>query len=198
MLVVLAALNRETGVFLPLALFLASLTLPPRFSLTALRTELGRRETRWALAYVLLSTTIFAGLRLLRGSAPPVDELADVMTRNLERNNLIAAGMILLVFLGFGWVFAVRGFTRSPPFVRRLARVAPWYLAAFAIWGWWREARILTSLYPVLVPLVLSYCYTARSNEDDDSDIAAPPRRASTTLICRSAELRSYSSRTRS
>ena len=91
---------------------------------------------------------------------------------------ILLYAMIVLVFLGFGWVFAVRGFTRSPPFVRRLARVVPWYLAAFAIWGWWREARILTSLYPVLVPLVLSYCYTARSNEDDDSDTAARPTRA--------------------
>ena len=41
-------------------------------------------------------------------------------------------------------------------------RVIPFYLAAFAIWGWWREARILTTLYPILIPLLLAYCYALR------------------------------------
>ncbi|MCA1644689.1 MAG: hypothetical protein LC797_04175 [Chloroflexi bacterium] len=160
--VVLASLNRETGVFLPLALLLASLERPPALTVAALRSALGRREARLALAYVLLSVAFFAGLRLARGSAPPVDALGDVVARNLDRNNVIAAGMILLVFLGFGWVFALAGVGRGPLFVRRVARVVPWYLAAFAVWGWWREARILTTLYPIVIPLVLAYCYSGR------------------------------------
>ena len=39
----------------------------------------------------------------------------------------------------------------------------PFYLAAFAIWGWWREVRILPTLYPILVPLLLAFCYTPRT-----------------------------------
>lgn len=175
--VVLASLNRETGVFLPLALLLASLDASHLFSMAALRSAASRRETLFASAYVLLSTAIFAGLRLLRGSAPPVDQLGDVIARNLEPNNLIAAAMILLVFLGLGWVFAVRGLARGPLFVRRIARVVPCYLAAFAIWGWWREARILTSLYPILIPLVLAYCYAPRSTTQVTVRAVSPPNR---------------------
>jgi hypothetical protein len=142
--VVLASLNRETGVFLPLALFLSSLNDR-------------RRETFVSFGYLVLSTAIFAGLRLVRGSADPVDALPDVISRNLDRNNLIAAALGIPLFLGVGWAYAALGLRSAPAFLRRLVRVVPFYLLAFAIWGWWREVRILTSLYPVLVPLALAY-----------------------------------------
>ncbi|MBV8719883.1 MAG: hypothetical protein JO020_18700 [Chloroflexi bacterium] len=249
--VVLASLNRETGVFLPLAVLLATLNDLRPFGLQTLRRAAKRRETYVAFGLVLLSTAIFLGLRLVRGSAEPVDALPDVIRRNLERNNLIAAAMGIPLLLGFGWIFALLGFRgvcryapqgtsprteitqeglhargtsppgtestpegrhargglprtelsseelhargtspraestpggfrargTSPPgtestpeglhpsgvcFLRRIARVVPFYLVAFAIWGWWREVRILTSLYPVLVPLVLAYCCSSR------------------------------------
>jgi hypothetical protein len=151
--VVFASLNRETGAFLPLALFLRSFERlwPPKIT--------WRRETYLAFAYLVLSTVIFAALRLVRGSADPVDQLGDVLTRNLQRNNLIAAVFAVPLVLGFGWIFAILGRRTAPMFLQRVARVVPFYLLAFAIWGWWREVRILTSLYPILVPLVLSYCY---------------------------------------
>jgi len=156
--VVLASLNRETGVFLPLALLLASLG-----SLWPLRIRTLSRGMRIAFGLVMLSTAIFAGLRLVRGSAPAVDPLGLVVARNLERNNLIAAGGAVVLFLGVGWFFAWRGLSSAPSYLRRLARVVPFYLAAFLIWGWWREVRILTSLYPILLPLVLAYCYAPRA-----------------------------------
>jgi branched-subunit amino acid transport protein AzlD len=156
--VVIAAFNRETGVFLPLALLLGSLTSDWRHPC---------RETRIAFAYCVLSTAIFAGLRLVRGSADPVDPLPEVIRRNLDRNNLIAAAWGVPLFLGFGWPFAVLGRRSAPPFVRGLARVVPFYLVAFAIWGWWREVRILTSLYPILVLLALSYLTCPLRQADD-------------------------------
>jgi hypothetical protein len=158
LVVVLASLNRETGVFLPVAVFLASLRDVQPLGVAAVRRVLRRRDTYLAFGLVLLSTAIFAGLRLVRGSAEPVDALPDVIRRNLERNNLIAAALGIPLLLGVGWIYAVLGLRSAPDFPRRIARVVPWYLAAFAIWGWWREVRILTSLYPVLVPLVLVYC----------------------------------------
>jgi hypothetical protein len=70
--------------------------------------------------------------------------------------------MGLPLLLGLSWIFAVLGLRSAPGYLRRLARVVPFYLAAFAICGCWREVRILTSLYPVLVPLVLVYCCKPR------------------------------------
>jgi len=165
--VVLAALNRETGVFLPLALLLGSVEIRRPIDGAALRAAVGRRETRLAFAFVVLSTAIFAGLRLELGGAAPVDALGDVIARNLQRNNLIAAAWSVPLFFGVGWIYAARGLARAPHFVRGIARVVPLYLVAFATWGWWREVRILTSLYPILVPLALAYCYTCRSAADE-------------------------------
>jgi hypothetical protein len=160
--VVLASLNRETGVFLPLALLLASLEEIKPFNRSTLQRLLQRPETRWSLGLVIVSTAIFAGLRLVRGGAEAVDPLPFVLSRNLDRNNLIAAGLAIPLVLGIGWFFALRGLMFAPPFLRRLARVVPLYLAAFLIWGWWREVRILTTLYAVLVPLIVAYCYCPR------------------------------------
>lgn len=156
--VVVASLNRETGVFLPLAVFLSTLNDLHAFGIEWLKRAAKTRETYLSFGLVVLSTAIFLGLRFVRGSAEPADALPDVIRRNLERNNVIAAAMGIPLLLGFGWIFAVLGLPSAPCFMRRIARVVPFYLVAFAIWGWWREVRILTSLYPVLVPLVLAYC----------------------------------------
>ncbi|HEY1298698.1 MAG TPA: hypothetical protein VGJ60_36920 [Chloroflexota bacterium] len=160
--VVLASLNRETGVFLPLALFLASLQGLRPLGMSTLRRVARRRETYLSFAFLVLSTLIFGGLRLVRGSADPVDELGNVIIRNIQRNNVIAAASAVPLVLGLGWIYAALGYRRAPRFLRGVARVVPFYLAAFALWGWWREVRILTTLYPVLVPLVLVYCCDVR------------------------------------
>ncbi len=162
LVVVLASLNRETGIFLPLALLLGTAEARRPFELASVRRALDRRETRLALAWVVMSAGIFGGLRLLRGSATQVDALGDVFVRNLQPEHLAAAAMVLMLFLGIGWIFAAYGWTRAPRFVRGVGRVVPVYLAAFAIWGWWREARILTTLYPIVIPLLLAYCYQPR------------------------------------
>ena len=160
--VLLASLNRETGIFLPLALLLGSVDAGHPFDVAAVRAAFARRETRLAFAFVLMSTGVFAGLRLVRGSADPVDALGDVIVRNLQPDHLAAAGMVVPLFLGIGWIFAFYGVARAPQFVRRVGRIVPFYLAAFALWGWWREVRILTTLYPIVIPLILAYCYQPR------------------------------------
>jgi hypothetical protein len=162
LVVVLASLNRETGVFLPLTVFLAALSDFRAFGTQWLQRAAQRRDVSLSFGLVVPSTAIFLELRLVRGSAEAVDALPDVISRNLERNNLIAAAMGIPLLLGFGWIFAVMGVRSAPCFLRRVARVVPFYLIAFAIWGWWREVRILTSLYPVLVPLVLAYRCNSR------------------------------------
>jgi hypothetical protein len=154
--VLLAALNRETGVFVPLAILLGYLG-PLR--LDSVRRALTQREVQVCLGYLALSAAVFGGLRLLRGGAPPADRLEDVALRNLNLVNLSRAGFGVALFLGAGWVFAVRGRRSAPEFIRQASRVVVPYLAVFLIWGTWREVRLLATLYPVLLPLVLTYCY---------------------------------------
>ena len=96
-----------------------------------------------------------------------MDELGNVIVRNIQRNNVIAAASAIPLVLGFGWIYAALGYRTAPRFLRGIVRVLPFYLIAFAIWGWWREVRILTSLYPMLVPLVLVFCCDAAERACD-------------------------------
>jgi hypothetical protein len=162
-LVLLASLNRETGIFVPLAVFFGVLRQPLRQPGLVVRGVMSSRETRLAAALVLLSAGMFAALRLWRGGADQVDTLGDVILRNLQPEQLAAAGIALPLFLGLGWLYAALGFTVAPSFPRRAARVVPLYLAVFLVWGWWRETRILTTLYPLVLPLILAYCYPPRT-----------------------------------
>lgn len=172
--VALAALNRETGIFLPAALFIGQIRSA---SLAGIRGALSRRDGQIALAYVLLSVAIFWALRVARGDAGPVDQLVDVLWRNLELEHTRQGALAVLLFLGAGWAFAALGYASAPPFLRGAARIVPLYLLVFFVWGWWREARILTTLYPFLLPLIACYC-ASRTPAPDQQDATTASRGA--------------------
>jgi hypothetical protein len=63
------------------------------------------------------------------------------------------------LFLGGFWLFAVLGFRFAPRLVRQAALIVPLYLVVIAIWGVWNEVRLLMPLYPVLIPLGMSFIW---------------------------------------
>ena len=148
LLVAVASLSRETGVFLVL--------------LYAATAPLGRRTWRTTLAYLAVSGAVFLGVRFVAGDAERYWTLGRVLETNLSQPLL--AVFNISVFLGAVWLFAVLGFARAPAFVRRAAIVIPIYLAAIAVWGIWWEVRLLMPLYPLVVPLALSYLFPPSSS----------------------------------
>jgi hypothetical protein len=154
-LVALASLNRETAVFIPLAFLATSVetgNLPERT-----RSNLKVIFLFAGLVFVWLA--IVGSLRYLRGSAPPVQTIAGLLKANLAGENLARAALNWCLFLGAFWVFAILGFRSAPPFLRRLALIIPVYIVTIALWGVWYEVRLLMPLYPVLIPLGLSFIY---------------------------------------
>lgn len=85
-------------------------------------------------------------------------------------SQLWLAAFNITLLLGVFWIFALFGVLRAPAFVRRSALVIPAYLATVAIWGIWWEVRLLMPLYPLLLPLALSYLFEPRH----DPRLAAP------------------------
>ena len=77
-------------------------------------------------------------------------------------SQLWLAAFNITALLGAFWIFALFGLPRAPAFVRRSALVIPAYLAVVAIWGIWWEVRLLMPLYPLLLPLALSYLFEPR------------------------------------
>ena len=74
------------------------------------------------------------------------------------------------LLLGAFWVCAVLGMRRAPR--EPCALVLPIYLLTILIWGNWIEVRLLLPMYPVLLPLALSYLFAPRKNADAGVTIA--------------------------
>lgn len=135
-LTLVATLNRETAVFLPL---LALLT-----------------TRRWRLAFGMgiVWAATYGAIRLYYGDVPVHVTLAQIWHLNQERLPWFLLGLAL-----FGWLplLAVRGYRYADPFLQRAAWAALPYLAAIAVFGIWREFRLFLPLLPLALPLVIAY-----------------------------------------
>jgi len=141
-----ATLNRETSVFLALL-----------YGVTAPFTRRTLVRTAW---YLALWAGIFLALRYsIDGPPRRVWTLANIWRHNIAFENLQATAVQVTLFLGAFWLFAILGYRRAPPFVRRTALILPLYFFTVAVWGWWFEVRLLMPCYPILVSLALSYVY---------------------------------------
>jgi hypothetical protein len=156
-LLAVATLNRETAIFL-IALF-------------AVTQPLTKDTVKAVAAYFAIWLVIFAGLRVLGGEAERYWTLDLVFRTNVSQLWLAAFNITML--LGAFWVFALLGVPRAPAFVRRSALVIPVYLAVVAIWGIWWEVRLLMPLYPLVLPLALSYLFEPRSGARLTSPVTA-------------------------
>lgn len=154
LLVAIATLNRETAIFL-IALF-------------AVTQPLTKDTMKSVAGYFAIWLVIFVGLRFLGGDAERYWTIDLVFRTNVSQLWLAAFNITLL--LGAFWVFALFGLSRAPAFVRRSALVIPAYLAAVAIWGIWWEVRLLMPLFPLVLPLALSYLFEPRR----DAHVTAP------------------------
>lgn len=148
LLVAVATLNRETGIFM-VALF-------------AVTQPVTKATLKAVAGYFSIWLVIFIELRFLGGDAERYWTLERVFRTNMSQ--LWLAAFNITVLLGVFWIFALLGLSRAPAFVRRSAIVIPAYLAAIAIWGIWWEVRLLMPLYPLLLPLALSYLFEPRLN----------------------------------
>jgi len=149
--IVVAALNRETAIFLALACCLTGLD------------PAERQRSRSALAlgglWVVLWLAVFVGLRWIRGVADHLVTVSEIWAINTTPKYLARALVNHALFGGAFGVLAILGFRHAPRHVRRSAYVVPLYLAAVAVFGMWFEVRLLMPLYPILIPLALSFLY---------------------------------------
>jgi hypothetical protein len=146
-LIAIATLNRETGIFLVLL-----------FAVTQPATKV---NVQAAIVFAAIWASVFLGVRYFSGPGERYWELERIWRTNLSQPGLTVYN--LTAFLGVMWIFAAAGFSRAPAFVRRTALVVPVYLAVVAVWGIWWEVRLLMPLLPIVLPLGLSYLFKATS-----------------------------------
>lgn len=160
----LATLNRESGMFLALAYPFAVWGGFKRADASGRLTTIAR-----SAGFVAAPLFLYAVLVLTFGYAPNPDVAANTFANNLKPANLATAAFNIAIFLGPFWLFVVLGARRAPAFVKRSAGIVPLYVLAL-VFTRWLEVRPLMTLYPVLIPMGLSFMYRPLPAR------AAPPR----------------------
>lgn len=145
-LVVIGALNRETGVILPIAY-------------VGLRWRDTRRLRLFLCAggYILVWAAVFVGVRAVIGHVPDQITVADVFKANTSSpwhmtNAAINLGVTVPV-----WALAALGVRGADARLRRIALAGLPYAALFAVFGLWNETRLLLPLFALWMPFALRY-----------------------------------------
>lgn len=131
-LIAIAALNSEAALLLPV-LYLLTRPASGRTAVTA-------------GGYAAIAAAVLIGLRLWLGPGSSVDEPSNPQTTAIN----------LALFLGPVWLLAIVGARVAPTFVRRSALAIPLYLLAVLVLGPAWDLRLMTPLYPLVLPLALS------------------------------------------
>lgn len=127
----------------------SALLLPVVYALTR---STSRESVMIGLGYAAISGFVLIGLRALLGSASAV----------VEPLNWPTTAINLVLFLGPVWLLAAFGVRRSPPFVRRAALAIPIYLIAVSTIGPGWDLRLMSPLYPLVLPVALSALFVPR------------------------------------
>jgi hypothetical protein len=143
----IATVNRETGGFVAVAALAEGLM--------KWRAGGSLRAMRGGTVALLLATATYAGIRLARGDATPVRGLADLLRLNLASDALGHAAILVAVFYGVGWLFAIASYRTAPAQVRAFSWVLAPYLLLYLVFGVWIEIRVLMPTLPLVLPLVL-------------------------------------------
>lgn len=142
-MVIIASLNRETGVML-VAIY-ALLTLPD-YRQQGYYLRVGLLGAIWII--------ITTGLHLTLGAAPHVLGLEGTLRYNLED---IQAGLIVNVVLLPLWILAVIGYRNAPMILKRFGWLAIAYLFTAVVGGLWAEmARLSLPVIPLILPFVVA------------------------------------------
>jgi hypothetical protein len=142
-MVILASLNRETGIIL--------------VAIYALLNVADYR-TRGFYIRVLALAGIWAGitavLHITLGSAPHVLGIMGTLQENMD--NLPQAVIVNLILLPL-WVMTVIGYRRSPMMLKRLGWLAGAYLLSAFVGGLWGEmGRLSLPAIPLILPFIVA------------------------------------------
>ena len=159
--VVLAALNRETAIMIPLAYLLMNIEVERRGnygdSIVPWNVRVSRRVLMLFLTYLALCGAILIGIRAFMGDAQSVEAVGELFATNVELKSLLKTVVNLSLFMGIFWVAAALGFRQAPAFVRRTVLIVPFYVVPIVVLGLWFEVRTFMPLYAVLVPLAVAF-----------------------------------------
>lgn len=141
-LVIIASLNRETGVFVALIWI-------------AYHADEWRARRFWINAGMLLLTygAVTAALHIGIGSAEHMLGLLGTLALNIKR---LGDGLFLNAMLLPLWIMTVKGYRYAPPELQRLALVGVLSIVSILVGASWSEMpRLALVVYPLVLPVMV-------------------------------------------
>ncbi len=155
-LIVLASLNRETALFIPLA-FVAANSTPG--AVTGKDGGLNGKDLIFAAGLLSVWLALFLAVRSSTGNTTHIYSLGELWAKNTSARSILKAVVNNAAFLGAFWIFAFNGFRKAPLFVRRVGLLLPVYLILILVFGVWYEVRLWMPFYPVFIAAALSFLF---------------------------------------
>lgn len=151
---ILASSNRITGIFIPFIYLCCNIELKSTFIalLNSNKNVIGRAITL-SISAIL---TIFI-IRLIKGNAEHVHTVYEILEMNTTRQNLLMFFVNTLMFLGPFWLYSFKGYKLCNKTHKMLLISILPYLSSIAIFGIWKEVRMLLPFYPIFISLGLFY-----------------------------------------
>jgi hypothetical protein len=146
-LIILATLNRETGVFIAIAY--------PLIHLHRKAPHLSWIHLIWSGIFLAIWGIFFFGLHIWLGHAPQIS-IGQILQININPSSILTACLNVFLFLGAYWGLLKSGYFSANPYIKKTWRIVPLYIIVFLLFGIWQEVRLLAILYPILIPTGLS------------------------------------------
>lgn len=159
LILILATLNRETAIFIPLLYFFNKVFY---FSISNKVFKIEYKSISKFLGLIIVWIIIFFGLRMLLPTHTDNITLASVWEFNTSKYGLFKAFINISLFLGFLWIYLISGFKLAPDLIKKSSLIIPIYLIAFLLFGMWYEVRLLIILYPIFIPIILSRIFNVK------------------------------------
>jgi hypothetical protein len=158
-IIILACLNRETGLFLPFTFFLISLDFK------AEKFGIPSKDMKDAVVCGVLGILVLLSLRLVRGFETATYSIAELQEENLR---FMWYGLMTVPLVqGPFWIFAFFGYRNAPQFLRKAFWFTPFYLATLFIYSNWYGPRLYLLLYPFIIPVGLVYLFGVSVKSSD-------------------------------
>jgi hypothetical protein len=149
-----ASLNRMSGLFIPLIYLAPAMNLLPR---PEAGYELDLKTFGRFILLAAMGSVSLVALRAFLGWGENIHSVSYLWDLNRSFNYWPYALINIILFAGGWWIFFAAGIRRADRFTLNILPVAFLYLIPVAVFGIWKEVRLLMPLYPVLISTGLFY-----------------------------------------
>ena len=144
--IIIATLNRETGIFI------VSLYGLNQFD-KIMNKELNR-EKLFFVFFTFLWITTYGSLRFFLGSSNHITPILDILIFNLSNRSIFLTIFNWTFSLGILWYFFLSGLSYNDRFLSKIKYLIPIYLIVILVFGVWYEVRLLIPIMPIFLVII--------------------------------------------